>query len=192
MSTMRSKTDAHLLSSDGDAAPSSRDRSRSLVLHFDGADRVDPPIQHPDLDEQVVHLVQQKMQELLPSTSDLGRRRKGRRPQQSDESYWEDLSADPQSSDDDMEQEVFIAHWKRTHKKKPVDSSDGDAYTRAHKKEPLVKKKKSKKTKKQKALFSNSSSDSSTSTSKSDTPLEGKYAKICNKTTKKCKVTKRK
>ena len=97
---------------------------------------------------------------------DLGRKSKGRCPQQSDDELdWEDLSDDPESSDEDSEQEVFVSPRKCKHNKRAADSSDGDAYTRVRKKVPLVMKaKKSKKSKKRKSSSSDSSSDSSTTT----------------------------
>ena len=111
MAMKGSKADPHPFSSDGDATPGSRDRSRSPDLYSDEANRVEPPVPYPDLMNKLRTWFNKRcMQELLPSTSDLGRRRKGRRPQQSnDKSDWEDLSDDPQSSEDDTEQEVFVA-----------------------------------------------------------------------------------
>ena len=53
-----------------------------------------------DLDEQVARLVQQKMAEMLPPPSFTG---KGKHQDSDDESEWEDLSDQPDSSDNDLE-----------------------------------------------------------------------------------------
>ena len=112
-----------------------------------------------DLDKQVVRLVQQKIEEMLPPPQFTG---KPRLHDSDDESEWEDLSDQPESSDD-SETEVFVVPKTRKHKKM-ADSSDGDAYARTHKKASLVKKTKNKKAKKSKHRSSSSNSSSASTT----------------------------
>ena len=157
--------------------------------HTGDGDREQPPAPLTDLDEQVTRLIQQKMAELLPTTSSNTRICRGRRqPEFDDESDWEDVSDDLDTSDDGSEMEVFVAPRKWKHKKHKADSSDEDAYTHACKKAPLVKKKKFKKSKKSKKnkSSSDSSSNSSMMNSKSDAPIanrmmaENKFSSLCD------------
>ena len=117
-----------------------------------------PPAQRIDLDEQVARLVQEKLAELLPLPSTSTRRHEQRQQDSDDKYEWDDLSDQPESSDNNSGTEVFVAPRKRKHKKRVV-SFDRDAYTRVCKKALLVKtsKKKSKKTKKHRLSSSDSS-----------------------------------
>ena len=121
MAVKRSKADPRPISSD-EETPSRGQRSLSLVT---GSGEAPAPAQTQpshqiDLVEQVALLVQQKMEELIPLPQVAGIRK---HHDSEDESEWEDISEQPDSSQD-SETEVFVVPKKQKHKRR-ADSSDG-------------------------------------------------------------------
>lgn len=138
-----------------------------------------------DFEERVARIVQSSISALQSP-----------RPRPGSSHYISDSDWEQDSSEDsDSDTVTFAARTKHTKKKgkHKTDSSEGDKYTRARKKETTrkrkVKKSKKKKKKKSKSSSSDSENDSSSTSSDSDTAHAGKYARTCNKESRKVLIT---